>query len=99
MRDKVGQSPSRISESEQNSSRADALAHYANLIQGIRAQHPQAISFINPPIFEEPPELSQELTGGRVALSAHFYDGLTMLGKRRHLFNAVSATRYDCIAC
>lgn len=48
------------------------------------------ISFINPPIFGSPPDLSEETTQGRMALSSHFYDGLTMLGKRRHIFNAVS---------
>lgn len=61
---------------------AHHAAHFADMIKGIREHHPNAISFINPPIFKEPPQLSQELTLGRVALSAHFYDGLTMLGKR-----------------
>ena len=47
-------------------------------------------SFINPPVFGSPPDLSVNTKQGRMALSAHFYDGLTLLGKRRHKFNAVS---------
>ncbi|OCF45458.1 hypothetical protein I317_00705 [Kwoniella heveanensis CBS 569] len=63
-------------------------AHYEAYIKRIRESHPNAISFVNPPIFEEPPDLSEDVKEGRVAMSPHFYDGLTMLGKRRHLFNA-----------
>ncbi|WVF72138.1 hypothetical protein IAT40_006950 [Kwoniella sp. CBS 6097] len=63
-------------------------AHYVAYIKRIRQSHPNAISFVNPPIFEEPPDLSEDVKEGRVAMSPHFYDGLTMLGKRRHLFNA-----------
>ncbi|WVR05246.1 hypothetical protein IAU60_002258 [Kwoniella sp. DSM 27419] len=54
----------------------------------IRESHPNAISFINPPIFEKPPALAETVKAGRMALSSHFYDGLTMLGKRRHVYNA-----------
>jgi hypothetical protein len=65
-------------------------AHYESYIKRIRQAHPSAISFINPPIFDSPPNLSEEIKQGRMALSSHFYDGLTLLGKRRHKFNAVS---------
>ena len=57
-------------------------AHYTDLLLRIREHHPNAISFINPPIFQEPPRISQAVSKGRVAISAHFYDALTMLGKR-----------------
>ncbi|KAK4686623.1 hypothetical protein P7C73_g3500, partial [Tremellales sp. Uapishka_1] len=62
--------------------------HYETYIAKIRSVHPNAISFINPPVFESPPDLSEDVKRGRMALSAHFYDGLTLLAKRRHNFNA-----------
>nr|XP_019013519.1 uncharacterized protein I206_01588 [Kwoniella pini CBS 10737]OCF52300.1 hypothetical protein I206_01588 [Kwoniella pini CBS 10737] len=62
--------------------------HYTKFIKRIRESHPNAISFVNPPVFEEPPDLSEEVKKGRMALSSHFYDGLTLLNKRRHVFNA-----------
>ena len=61
---------------------------YIDFIKRIRRAHPQAISLIHPAIFEMPPDLSEDIKVGRMALSAHFHDGLTMLGKRRHKFNA-----------
>jgi len=67
-----------------------SIALYEAYITRIRKSHPSAISFINPPIFESPSDLSEEVKQGRMVLSSHFYDGLTMLGKRRHKFNAVS---------
>lgn len=65
-------------------------AWYEKYIGRIRQGHKLAISFINPPIFKQPPDLSEDVKRGRMALSCHFYDGLTMLGKRRHVFNANS---------
>ncbi|WWC90036.1 uncharacterized protein L201_004966 [Kwoniella dendrophila CBS 6074] len=62
--------------------------HYTNFLKRIRQSHPNAISFVNPPVFEEPPDLSEDVKQGRIALSSHFYDGLTLLNKRRHVFNA-----------
>ncbi|WWD15903.1 hypothetical protein CI109_100327 [Kwoniella shandongensis] len=62
--------------------------HYTSFIGRVRQAHPNAISFVNGPIFKSPPDISQEVKRGRIALSSHFYDGLTMLGKRRHKFNA-----------
>jgi hypothetical protein len=52
----------------------------------LREAHPNAIAFVNPPIFKAPPNLPEELKRGRVALSSHYYDGLTMLGKRKLAF-------------
>ncbi|WRT67127.1 uncharacterized protein IL334_004093 [Kwoniella shivajii] len=62
--------------------------HYTRFLERIRSSHPNAISFINPPVFEEPPDLSEDVKRGRIASSPHFYDGLTLLNKRRHVFNA-----------
>jgi hypothetical protein len=62
-------------------------------VKRIRTVHPNAICFVNPPVFEAPPDLDEEVTNGRMCLSAHFYDGMTLLGKRRHLFNAVRFLR------
>lgn len=56
--------------------------HYKKMLRRLRHSHPNAISFVNPPVFEEPPNLEEDLKRGRVALSSHFYDGMTMLGKR-----------------
>jgi hypothetical protein len=64
-------------------------AHYVAYVNRIRQAHPDTISFINPPVFEKPPDLSEHVEHGKMALSSHFYDGMTLLGKRRHLYNAV----------
>lgn len=63
-------------------------AHYISFIARLRQSHREAISFVNPPIFSEPPDLSEDVKQGRLALSSHFYDGLTMLGKRRSISTA-----------
>lgn len=64
-------------------------------ITAIRQAHTQAIAFICPPVFQAPPNLPVSHTQKRLALSSHFYDAMTMMGKRRHVFNAdaVSLTR------
>ncbi|CDZ97301.1 Glycoside hydrolase, superfamily [Phaffia rhodozyma] len=54
----------------------------------IRKSHPQAIAFINPPVFGHPPTLDEADENGRVCLSPHFYDGMTLINKRLHSFNA-----------
>ncbi len=67
---------------------ADPTAQHLSYISGIREEHPQAIAFICPPVFQVPPNLPPTHTNKRLALSSHFYDAMTMLGKRRHVFNA-----------
>ena len=69
-------------------------AHYSSYLKRIRRAHPNAIAFLHPPIFEEPPDLSEEIKRGRAALSAHFYDGLTMLSEDL-LGNAHTIAKYD----
>jgi hypothetical protein len=59
------------------------IGHYQAYLTRLREAHPNAIAFVNPPIFKEPPNLPEELKRGRVALSSHYYDGITMLGKRK----------------
>ncbi|ORX39856.1 glycoside hydrolase superfamily [Kockovaella imperatae] len=61
---------------------------YIDFISRIRKSHPDAISFIHPAIFDRPPQLDNSITNGRLVVSSHFYDGLTMLSKRRPKFNA-----------
>lgn len=39
-------------------------------------------------MLQVPPNLPVTHTRKRLALSSHFYDAMTMLGKRRHVFNA-----------
>lgn len=40
----------------------------------IREHQPEAIAFINPPVFEEPPRLDEVDQGGRCCLTPHYYD-------------------------
>lgn len=39
----------------------------------------QAIAFVNPPVFEMPPQLDESDQAGRCCLAPHYYDGLTLL--------------------
>lgn len=61
---------------------------WAGYMRRIHRSHPRAISFCNPPVFAQPPSLDHSVHQGRLALSAHFYEALTMLNKRRHVYGA-----------
>lgn len=50
-------------------------AHVTSYFQAIRKIHPEAILFIQPPVFEVPSALSETLVQDRACLSTHFYDG------------------------
>ncbi|TIA91070.1 hypothetical protein E3P99_01258 [Wallemia hederae] len=56
--------------------------------RSIRSVHRQAILWIAPPVFEQPCAFDESVLGGRAALSHHYYDGLTLMTKDWHFFNA-----------
>lgn len=63
-------------------------SQWTGYMRRIHRSHPNAICFVNPPVFAKPPSLPHSTHHGRLALSAHFYDALTMLNKRRHVYGA-----------
>lgn len=58
--------------------------HAVEFARQIRQEHPDAIIFVHPPVFEVPPDLSGDAAPGfehRTVFSSHFYDGLTLVTK------------------
>ncbi|KIO29472.1 hypothetical protein M407DRAFT_227596 [Tulasnella calospora MUT 4182] len=64
------------------------LPFWKSWSQSIRKAHPEAIVFIQPPLFKPPPNMSESDMKGRVAYSPHFYDGLTMITRHWNWFNS-----------
>jgi len=52
------------------------LPQYTLSLKVIRAHHPKAIAFVQPPVFARPPPIPEELLLGRACYSMHYCDGL-----------------------
>ncbi|KZT59811.1 glycoside hydrolase family 5 protein [Calocera cornea HHB12733] len=64
------------------------LPYWRKFSHRLRRAHPRMISFVAPPVFHAPPQMSEDDSRGRACLTPHYYDGLTLLSKNWHIWNA-----------
>ena len=57
------------------------LPNWISWAKIVRSFHPEAIHFIQPPVFHVPPKIISDEVKNRAAYSSHFYDGLTLFTK------------------
>ncbi|KAH9958507.1 glycoside hydrolase superfamily, partial [Lactifluus volemus] len=64
------------------------VPHWQSWARRIHKFHPEAIHFVAPPVFAQPPPLPVEDLAGRCTYSTHYYDGLTLVTRHWNWFNA-----------
>ncbi|KAI6110848.1 glycoside hydrolase family 5 protein [Pisolithus croceorrhizus] len=64
------------------------LPQVTSYFSAIRAAHPNAIAFVQVPVFAVPPEVPETLLRGRACAAPHYYDGLTLISRHWNWYNA-----------